>query len=165
MTVMKLFAIPAVFAVVMLVTGCKDKPNDSGKGPPPPKAKHDHPTKGPNGGPFAEWGEEEYHVEFLANHDTQEATANVLGPDAKTYTPVAMEEIILTLKMTPPVTLKLLPKPRDGEKAGKSSRFVGKDPVIGKKMQFEGTLSGNVGKKPYSNDFKEEEDHDHDHKK
>lgn len=127
-----------------------------------PEKAHDHPHEGPHDGALAEWGEEEYHIEFTVDHKSQEATIYVLDGTAKKALPVDAKELTLTLKLTPPVTITLNAKPETTDAAGKSSRFVGKHAVLGKEQEFTGTISGVVGGKPYSGDFAEEA-HNHKH--
>jgi len=150
--------------LMLVVAGCDKAPKDSGKLAPAAKKEHDHPDKGPHGGPFAEWGDEEYHVEFTVDHDKKEATVYILGPDAKTHKAIDTRELILALKTEPleKIIMKPVPQADQGDKDGNSSRFVGTHEVLGKKMEFEGTVSGKVGKTPYSGDFKEKaEAHKH----
>ena len=125
-------------------------------------AGHDHPHEGPHHGALVEWGEEEYHAEFTVDHKAKEATVYVLDGSAKKAAPIDAKELTLTLKATPPVTVKLTPKPDAGDPAGQSSRFTGTHEALGKEQEFEGTVSGVVNGKPYSGDFKEEP-HDHKH--
>ena len=124
-------------------------------------AKHDHPSEGPHHGVLAEWGEEEYHVEFTVDHKAQTATCYILDGTAKKAKPIDAKELTIVLKTKPPVTVKLMPKPEAGEKSGQSSRFTAKNAAFGKHEAFEGTISGKVGSKPYSGDFKEKA---HEHK-
>lgn len=125
-------------------------------------AKHEHPSEGPHHGVLIEWGEEEYHVEFVVDHKAQTATAYILDGSGKKAKPIDAKELTLMLKQKPPVTMKMMPKPESGEKAGQSSRFTAKNAVFAKEAQLEGTISGKVGSKPYSGDFKQTP-HDHKH--
>jgi hypothetical protein len=62
----------ALLATLALLSGApaqdKNKPAD----------KADHPEFGPHKGALAEWGEEEYHLEFTVDHKGQQATVYVL---------------------------------------------------------------------------------------
>jgi hypothetical protein len=150
-----------VLVAVLALAGCGGPPPAAPPKAGPPKAapdgrKHDHGAEGPHGGAIAEWGEEEYHPEFTVDHATQEATVYVLDGSAKKAAPIDAKELTLTLKLSPPVTVALAAKPQEGDPAGKSSRFVGRHQEFGKDQEFAGTISGQVGGKPYSGDFKEE---------
>ena len=54
------------------------------------------------------------------------------------------------------VTVKLEPSPEKEDPEGKSSKFVGKSDKLPKEGKLSGTVSGKVGTKPYTGDFKEE---------
>jgi len=101
-------------------------------------AKDEHPTHGPHKGAIAEWGDQdEYHVEFTVDHAKKEATVYILGKDVKTAKPIKAKEITLTLKLSPPVTLKLAAAPEQADPPDTSSRFVGKDEVSGKRARIQ----------------------------
>ncbi|MFO0866279.1 MAG: hypothetical protein U0744_16800 [Gemmataceae bacterium] len=125
--------------------------------------KHDHPHEGPHGGPLAEWGEEEFHVEFTVNHKKQEARVYVLGPDAKSPAPVKTKMLKLSLK-DPALQIDLTPEPQKGEPEGASSVFVGKHEKLAAERNFAGNIAGEVNGKRYEGDF-EEDEHDHKHGK
>jgi hypothetical protein len=141
-----------------LVVGCGAPPAPSGTAPTPPK--HQHPTKGPHGGPLVEWGDEDYHLEVVADKAAGEVTVYVFGDhdalpgwqaaaiDAKTLT--------LTVKSAEPVaTVTLEAKPAKDDPAGKASVFAGKHDAFKADKKLAGTLSGKSGDKPYSGDFKQ----------
>ena len=68
----------AVLAVSLVFsTGCTPKKE---KDPVKSVVKkdHDHPDKGPHGGPLLEWGAEEYHVEYVFDRDKKQATVYIL---------------------------------------------------------------------------------------
>jgi hypothetical protein len=117
---------------------------------------HTH-GKGPHGGTIADWGGGAFHVEFIVDHDKQEATAYVLGTDEKTPTPIDAEEITLSIK-DPAFTVALKPSPQDGESKRTFSRFVGNHENLGIAKRFEGSMSGVVAGTPYSGNFKESAD-------
>ena len=115
---------------------------------------HSH-GAGPHDGTIADWGGGKYHVEFTVDHDKQEATAYLLGTDEKTPSPIATEEIQLSIKSPAmQVTLKASPQDRDPE--GFSSRFVGNHDSLGVVQAYEGTIMGVVDDTPYAGNFKEE---------
>lgn len=166
----------SVFAAMMIAaTGC-----NSGKAPEKggggkevakggkkdlKKGEEGHPHEGPHGGPLAEWGEEEFHVEFTVDHKKQEARIYVLGPNAKTPVPVKTPKLMLSLK-EPAIQLELIADPQKGEPAGSSSVFVGKHEKLSVERNFAGNIAGEVNGKRYEGDFKEDEhDHKHDKKK
>lgn len=146
-----LFAL--LFAALVAGCGPTTSPTTSPAKMDPPA--HEHPTVGPSGGVVVEWGEEEYHLEFLADRTAGEATVYVLDGTAKKVTAVGAKSLTLSLEGTPPVTVTLEPKPQEGDPAGKSSRFVGKSDALKKEGLFSGSLSGEVGGKNYTGDFKE----------
>lgn len=123
--------------------------------------KHEHPSAGPHKGVLAEWGEEEYHVEITFDNKNKLAVIYILDGSAKKAKPITSKEVILTLKQKPSVTVKLVADPEKTDPQGSSSRFVGKHDAFGKHQDFEGTVSGKVGNKPYSGDFKAKHSHDH----
>lgn len=144
-----------------LAAGCGPKPTVGSQ----PKAEHDHPEVGPHKGAIAEWGDHDYILEFIPDHDTKEATVYVLNGQAKDLKPIPSKTLTLSLKQSPPVTFTLEAKPQEGDPAGQSSRFVGKHDALAEKKEFAGTISGEVAGKKYSGNFKEEaDDHGHDHK-
>lgn len=115
---------------------------------------------GPHKGPVAEWGDEEYHLEVVADAKTGDVTVYVYGNhddlhkgkakaiDAKTLT--------LSLKTTDPATtVKLEAKPAKDDPQSKSSVFVAKNDAFKTDKKLVGTISGKVGTKPYSGDFKQ----------
>ena len=102
---------------------------------------------------LAEFGK--WHGEFTVNHKAQEATIYILKGDAKTAAPIPVEKLLLSIK-SPQFQTELKAAPQDGDPTGKSSRFVGKHENFGKEQEFEETLSGVVGGKPYAGDFKEQ---------
>jgi len=168
------------FVLICLVTiglfGC-NKPALQTQSTPAPVADdhghdhgegtHDHSVKGhshgagPHGGVIADWGGGKYHVEFTVDHDQQQATAYILGPDEKTPTPIAATSIELSIK-DPEMLLTLEASPQEGDADGKSSRFVGTDEKLSVVQEYAGTLTGVIDGTPYSGDFKEESHDDHD---
>ena len=123
------------------------------------KKEADHEEIGPHKGPAAEWGDEEYHLEFVPDAKTGTVTVYVYGDHRALHKGISAaidsKMLVLALKTTPPITIKLEPKPAKDDKDGKSSVFVGKHEIFSKDMKFAGTISGKVGTKPYSGDFKQ----------
>lgn len=141
-------------AVAALAVGCGPTAAPTSTPATEPRA-HDHPTVGPSGGAVVEWGEEEYHLEFLADHATGEATVYVLDGTAKKVKAVSAKTLTLSVTATPPVTVRLDAKPQEGDADGSSSRFVGKSDGLKKNGLFSGSISGEVDGKKYTGDFKE----------
>ena len=151
-----------------LAVGCGggDQPAPKPSTPTPAvstPAKDDHGHKhaahgeGPHEGVVADWGGGKFHVEFIVDHDKQEATVYVLGDDEKTAAPIkaADGKILLTIKQ-PSFQVELTAMPLDGEAEGTASRFVGKHENLGKVQELAGSISGEVEGTPYAGDFKEE---------
>ena len=109
---------------------------------------------GPHGGTIADWGGGKYHVEFTVDHDQQQATAYVFGPDEKTPAPIAAESIELSIQ-SPTFQVILQPQPLEADPPGQASRFVGTHESLGLVQEFAGTLTGGVDGTPYSGDFAE----------
>jgi hypothetical protein len=142
----------AVVLAVAVGCGSPTAPTPAAKGKTPPA--HDHPTVGPAGGAIVEWGEEDYHLEFIADRAAGEAVVYVLDKTAKAVTAIGSKTLTVSLEGTPPVTVTLEPKPQDGDPAGKSSRFVGKHDALKKDGTLTGSVSGEVDGKKYTGDFK-----------
>ena len=145
--------IPAV--AVALVAGCGPATTPTTAPPKDDPAAHSHPTVGPSGGTIVEWGEEVYHLEFLADRTTGTATVYVLDGTAKKVKAIPSKSLTLSLPGTPPVAVTLDPKPQDGDAAGQSSRFVGKHDALKNEALVSGSISGEVGGEKYSGDFTE----------
>lgn len=154
----------------LAVTGCGDKKAEptkaaekKGGGQADDHAPH---GEGPNGGVVFDLGK--YHAEFTVDHPKKECTVLVLAGEDKAAKPlaVAAKEFTLTTKETktkegkvvPPMTVKLLPA---DAKDGKAAKFVGTDPGLGNVADFAGTVIGEIGGKPSSGEFKEEDHADH----
>jgi hypothetical protein len=115
---------------------------------------------GPHKGPVAEWGDEEYHLEVVPNPKTGEVAVYVYGnhDDLHKGTAKAIDAKTLTLSLkstNPATTLKLEAKPAKGDPAGKSSVYAGKSDAFKADTKISGTVSGKIGTKPYSGDFKQ----------
>ena len=121
--------------------------------------EHGH-AAGPHAGTVTDWGGGAYHPELLVDHDTQQATVYLHGPDETTPVPIAAGSIRLTI-LEPEIDVELTADPREGDPEGRSSRFVGTDPGLGVVREYEGTISGLIDGTPYTGDFSEEA-HDHD---
>lgn len=114
---------------------------------------------GPHKGTIVEWGDEEYHLEFVADAKTGMVVVYVYGgeEDLKkgTAKPIDAKSLVMTVKGEKSITIKLDAKPAKDDPSGKSSMFVGKNEVFSKEAKLTGTVSGKVGNKPYSGDFKQ----------
>lgn len=115
--------------------------------------------EGPHKGIVVEWGEEEYHPEIVVDAKTGAVTVYVYGgeDDLKKGKLKAIEAktLTLSLKTNPAVTVKLEAAPEKDDPKGSAAKFVGKNDVFTKDVKWVGTLSGKVGTKPYTGDFKQ----------
>lgn len=123
-------------------------------------AAHQHPTKGPHGGLLVEWGAEEYDLEVVADKATGEVTVYVFGEyeEAHEWKAKAIDAKTLTLVLKsaePPATVPLEAKPAKDDPAGKASVFAGKHDAVKADKKLVGTVSGKIGDKPYTGDFKQ----------
>ena len=108
---------------------------------------------------MVEWGDEEYHPEIVVDKEKGTVTVYVYGGEddlkkAK-FKPIDAKTLTLSLKTDPATTIKLEAAPEKDDPKGSSSKFTGKSDALKKDMKWEGTLSGKVGTKPYSGDFKQ----------
>ena len=118
---------------------------------------HDH--EGPHKGIVVEWGEEEYHPEIVVDSKAGTVTVYVYGNEddlkkAK-LKPIEAKTLTLALKTNPAVTVKLEAAPEKDDPKDRASKFVGKNDVFTKEAKWAGTLSGKIGAKPYTGDFKQ----------
>jgi hypothetical protein len=108
--------------------------------------------------PVAEWGDEEYHLEVIPDAKAGTVTVLVFGNHDDLHKakrkPIDAKGLTVAFK-NPATTVKLEPAPEKGDRKGKSSKFVGKGAGLDKLGKLEGTVSGKVGTKPYSGDFKQ----------
>ena len=173
---MKSFSIATILAAcVFSVVGCKQESapssvatDDHGHQHAAGEAHTEHSVAGhshgagPHDGVIADWGGGKYHVEFTVDHDQQQATVYILGPDEKSPVPIDAESIDLSIT-DPAMQLTLTASPQDGNPDGKASRFVGNHEKLGVVQEYAGTISGVVDGTPYSGDFKEEPHGGHAH--
>ena len=121
-------------------------------------ARADH-HEGPHKGILVEWGEEEYHPEIVVDKKTGDVTVWVYGTHddlhKKKLKAIDSKSLTIVLKTTPPTTVKLEPSPEKGDPKGSSTKFTGKNDVFKMDAKWEGTISGKVGTKPYSGEFKQ----------
>ena len=120
---------------------------------------------GPHKGIVVEWGEEEYHPEIVVDAKAGTVTVYVYGTHddlhKKKLKAIDSKSLTLVLKTSPAATtVKLEPAPADDKERkddpkGSSTKFTAKHDVFTKDMKWEGTISGKVGTKPYSGDFKQ----------
>lgn len=116
---------------------------------------------GPNKGPVAEWGEEEYHLEVLPDTKAGTVTVYVYGNDKElakgTRKPLPKDtKITLTIKTEKPTVMKLEAAPDKDDPEGKCSKFTAKHDVFTKEMKWAGSMSAKVNGKAYTGDFKQE---------
>lgn len=147
--------------IALFSLGCSPSTSSNGasnKG----KEEHEHPEKGPHGGPLAEWGDEEFHVELVLSTENKQATVYVLDGHAEKAVPIEAETVTLILKSEePPVQVELKAEPQEGDPAGKASKFVGTHEKLGAKLDPEKIVaSGKVKGKPYQGHFHVPGEHD-----
>jgi hypothetical protein len=148
--------------------GCAEQPGSSKDQGPLAKKEHDvhdvhdDNAPGPHGGTIFHYSK--YHAEITVDHEAREATIYILS--LKDFKPVAVtiDKPILNIK-NPPFQAELKPVPMEGDGNGKSSRFLAKHDHFAKEQEFEGTLSGMMGGKPFVGDFKQKDHADHKHEK
>lgn len=157
----------AFLVACALLWGCARDPGNVKKGDDTvPKGGHNHPTEGPHGGALAEWGNEEFHAEFLVDHEKKEATVYILDGVADKSVPIKEDTLTLVIKnVQPPANIVLKADPQKDDPKGRSSRFVGRHDSLTTEMEFEGEISGKIGDKNYTGDFKEKSHKGHKHKK
>lgn len=114
---------------------------------------------GPHKGTVVEWGEEEYHPELVFDKKDGTVTAYIYGNHGDLHKAklkaIDSKNLVMTLKTTPATTIKLEPTPEKDDPKGSSTKFVGKSDVLKQEMKWAGTLSGKVGPKPYTGEFKQ----------
>jgi len=113
---------------------------------------------GPNKMPVAEWGDEEYHLEVIPDAKAGTVTVYVYGNHNDLHKakrkPIDSKSLTVAFK-NPALTVKLTPAPEKDDPKDKASKFVGKSDALDKLGKLEGTISGKVGNKPYTGDFKQ----------
>ncbi|MBN9122256.1 MAG: hypothetical protein J0I06_24470 [Planctomycetes bacterium] len=113
---------------------------------------------GPNKMPVAEWGDEEYHLEVIPDAKAGTVTVFVYGNHDDLHKakrkPIDAKNLTVAFK-NPAVTVKLEPAAEKDDPKGKASKFVGKGDGLDKLGKLEGTVSGKIGTKPYTGDFKQ----------
>jgi hypothetical protein len=139
--------------VVLSVAGCVPG-TGTGKSVPPKKVET-HPDRGPHGGPLAEWGEEEYHVEFTADRGKKEVAVFILDGSARKPAAIKAKTVTLTMKKEkPPVQVKLTADPQKDDAPDTASRFVGTHEKFAEELDpDEIDVSAEVNSKPYEGTF------------
>lgn len=147
--------------VALLTAGCTSRSDG------PRRSHHAHPEAGPRDGVLAEGPEEDYHAEFLVDHDKKEVTVYVLDDSARKDVPIEAESITVTISnLAPmPVSITLKPSPQDTDPKGQSSRFVGNHDQLAEKKDYKGEISLKIKDKPYVLEFDESKGGGHEHKK
>ena len=114
---------------------------------------------GPNKGPVAVWGDEEYHLEVLPDAKTGTVTVYVFGSHDDLHKAkkkaIECKSLTLVFKTNPAITMKLDAVAEKDDPAGKATKFVGTSDMLDKLGKLNGTISGKVGTKPYTGDFKQ----------
>ncbi len=127
---------------------------------------HAHPSEGPHHGSLIEFGNEEYHGEFL--HDEESITIYILDSAATEQVPIAAESITLNVTHDGAATPhEMVATPDASDPEGKSSRFVLSDAAVVEMLDSEGTtarVSVMIEGTPYQgNVAHDHEGHDHAH--
>ncbi|MSR55379.1 MAG: hypothetical protein EXS09_19155 [Gemmataceae bacterium] len=114
---------------------------------------------GPHKGAVVEWGDEEYHLEIVPDMKAGTVVVYVYGNHSEFHKakvkPIDSKALVLTVKGEKSIAIKLDPKPAKGDASGMSSMFVGKHELFSKEGKLTGSISGKVGTKPYTGDFKQ----------
>ncbi len=159
---MRTITLLLVGLVIPVIAGCGNQPAPQPPAPAAPTAaKHDHATIGPRGGPLAEWGDHQFHVEFTVDHETGTAVVYILDANAKAAVPIAAGQLTLSLKLSEPTTLALTPKPQPGDPAGKASAFEGRHDALRTMRRLAGTVGGQFDGARYSGSFEQAAHADH----
>jgi hypothetical protein len=152
-SVLRLLPAAALLALLVAAPGCSEKAEKPAGGAK--KAAHDHPDKGPHGGPLVEWGDEDYHVEFTVDRAAKRATVYILDGSARKSAPIAADAVTLTLmSVQPPAQITLKPDPQADDPKGQSSRFSGVDERLAA-AELEGELSTKIAGTPFSGSLKD----------
>lgn len=107
----------------------------------PVHAGHDHDHgAGPHGGAIVELGDEEYHAEVVVDAGAHTLRVFLLGPDAKTASPIAAASVSVVTEDQKTLTLKAVPQEGDGD--GKASKFELTDKEAVDAIAREGFLHG-----------------------
>ena len=134
-----------------------------------PAAPHEHPEKGPHGGPLLELGDEEYHVELLIDEKTDLVTAHVLDATGKKPVSIDAKDVAINLKHDKrSEQFKLAAAPDKGDKEGASSRFRLKSHELVEDLhddKVDARLAVKIKGKSYNAKVALKHDHDHDHKR
>ncbi len=146
----------AAMFVLVALPGCnkgtevaKSKGKDQDKG----KSKDDHVDIGPHGGPCAEWGNEDFHAEFIVDAGKKQVTVYILDGTAKVAPKIdaaKITEMKLTIIAKPPVPLDLKHDPK--ESGDKGIAFSATNDAFAKPDGMKVNISGKVDDKPYSGD-------------
>ncbi|KAA5544544.1 hypothetical protein FYK55_09490 [Roseiconus nitratireducens] len=166
-----LFLVPALLSIAGCQSSSETEPQTTAEAPHDhgdSESQQDHSVEGhghgvgPHDGTVADWGGGKFHVEFTVDHDQQQATVYILGPDETSPVPIEAETIELSIT-DPVMQVTLNASPQAGDPEGKASRFVGNHEKLGVVQEYAGTMSGVVDGTPYSGDFTEEPHGDHPH--
>jgi len=150
----RLSAVLAVSASALLgVVGCGGDKPPAGTTAGIKSEEHDHPSKGPHGGPLIELGKEEYHVEMIHDDAAGVVTFYVLDGKAQKAVPIPAVEVIVNLKHDgKPEQFKIPAQADTKDPAGNSSRFVSTDKELAEDLDHAGAdaeLVISIGDKQY----------------
>ena len=140
--------------LVLVLPGCA--PAESGKkSTSESKAKHKHGTKGPHGGPLAEWGEDDFHVEFTVDTKSKKAVIYILDEEAEKAPDVKVEKITDVKLFIHAAKIDKMELTHDAELSGEKGIAFVSSPhdAFAKEGEFKGTIDGKVNGTPYSGKF------------
>lgn len=109
---MKTLIAGAILAGLIASVGCDN----------PPREARVLTAQGPNGGDLVSIADGTAYVEIMANADTGEVVAHVLGKDVENNLPITAEPITVGSGRN---RVALTPKPSNADPSGASSRFLG----------------------------------------
>ena len=149
-------AITVVFSIVL--TGCTPYKESAKADSSKKKEEPPHPTKGPRGGPIAEWGNDDFHVEFTVDTSAKSAVVYILAGEVKDgkvvdtkIDPANITDVRLAIK-DPMLDLDMK---YDATRSGTDKTvFVAMHETFAKAGDYKGTINGKVkGKEPLTGDF------------
>ncbi|MBI3823990.1 MAG: hypothetical protein HY289_15085 [Planctomycetes bacterium] len=152
-----LACIPALFVFVAL-PGCNTK-TDPSQQAKDDKKKDDQKTGGdghldfgPHGGPCAEWGNENFHAEFIVDAAAKQVTVYILGSDPTKHPdeePAKITEVKLAFVGTKPLVQLTLKYDEKETVKKKGIAFTGTDDRFATPEKLKVEISGKVVDKPY----------------
>lgn len=98
--------------------------------------EHDHPDKGPHGGPLADW-DDTYHGELVVDHDAKTVSVYILDDKAKKAPEVDAARFTKVNVSVPAADKLVVELKHDPKKSGADGiAFIGSNDFFGKKEKF-----------------------------